>query len=58
LGTQSGHAGALTEYAIAEHWRPFWRLRRSATSVRPDVDSLIAEGTLERLSVGGDSVVD
>jgi uncharacterized protein len=43
--------GALTEYAIAEHWRPIWWLRRSAASVRPYVESLVAEGTLERLAV-------
>jgi hypothetical protein len=36
--------GALTEYAIAEHWRPIWWLRRSAASVRPYVDSLVAIG--------------
>lgn len=51
--------GALTEYAIAEHWRPIWWLRRSAASVRPYVDSLVAEGTLERVAVedGGAPVV-
>jgi uncharacterized protein len=51
--------GALTEYAIAEHWRPIWWLRRSAASVRPYVESLVADGTLERLAVedGGALVV-
>jgi len=51
--------GALTEYAIAEHWRPIWWLRRSAASVRPYADSLVADGTLERLAVedGGAPVV-
>jgi len=51
--------GALTEYAIAEHWRPIWWLRRSAASVPPYVDSLVADGTLERLAIedGGAPVV-
>jgi uncharacterized protein YcaQ len=43
--------GALTEYAIAEHLRPIWWLRRSAASVPPYVESLVADGTLERLAV-------
>jgi uncharacterized protein len=43
--------GALTEYAIAEHWRPMWWLQRNAASVRPYVESLVADGTLERLAV-------
>jgi uncharacterized protein YcaQ len=51
--------GALTEYAIAEHCRPIWWLRRSAASVPPYVDSLVADGTLERLAVedGGAAVI-
>jgi uncharacterized protein len=51
--------GALTDYAIAEHWRPIWWLRRSAASVPPYVDVLVADGRLERVSVeqGGAPVV-
>lgn len=36
--------GALTENAIAEHLRPIWWLRRSAASVPPYVDSIVADG--------------
>jgi uncharacterized protein len=43
--------GALTEYAVSEHWRPMWWLQRNAASVRPYVESLVADGTLERLAV-------
>jgi uncharacterized protein YcaQ len=39
--------GALTEAGIVEHWR----LRGGTARVRPIVDSLVADGVLERLSV-------
>jgi uncharacterized protein len=39
--------GALTESAIAEHWR----LRGGAGRVRPSVDELVEAGVLERLRV-------
>jgi uncharacterized protein YcaQ len=42
--------GALTEFAIAEHVRPIWDLG-GAKAARPYVDSLVAEGKLERLAV-------
>ncbi len=47
--------GALTESAIAEHWR----LRGGVARVRPHVDALVASGTLERLQVedGGPPVM-
>jgi hypothetical protein len=47
--------GALTESAIAEHWR----LRGRAGRVRPHVDELVEAGVLERLRVedGGAPVV-
>lgn len=47
--------GALTESAIAEHWR----LRGGGARVRPYVDELVAGGVLERVRVedGGQAVV-
>jgi uncharacterized protein YcaQ len=47
--------GALTESAIAEHWR----FRGGAARVRAHVDALVASGVLERLAVedGGPAVV-
>jgi hypothetical protein len=39
--------GALTESGVVEHWR----LRGGVTRVRPHLDSLIAEGLLERAAV-------
>lgn len=47
--------GALTERGIVEHWR----LRGGAARIRGVVDSLVAEGALERLTVedGGVPVV-
>ena len=47
--------GALTERGIVEHWR----LRGGATRVRPVVDTLVADGVLERLAVddGGPPVL-
>ena len=39
--------GALTERGIVEHWR----LRGGAARIRGAVDSLVAEGALERLAV-------
>jgi uncharacterized protein len=43
--------GALTESAIAEHCRPMWWLQRSSASAQPYVESLVADGRLERLAV-------
>jgi uncharacterized protein len=43
--------GALTEFAIAEHVRPIWEFLGGAKAARPYVDSLVAEGKLERLAV-------
>jgi hypothetical protein len=43
--------GALTEFAIAEHVRPIWQSLGGAKAARPYVDSLVAEGKLERLAV-------
>jgi hypothetical protein len=43
--------GALTEFAIAEHVRPIWNFLGGAKAPRPYVDSLVAEGKLERLAV-------
>jgi uncharacterized protein len=44
--------GALSEFAIAEHIRPIWYLKFGGAKVtRPYVDSLVAEGKLERLAV-------
>ncbi len=43
--------GALTEFAIAEHVRPIWNFLGGAKAPRPYVDSLLAEGKLERLAV-------
>jgi uncharacterized protein YcaQ len=43
--------GALTELAIAEHIRPIWQSLGGAKAARPYVDSLVAEGKLERLAV-------
>jgi uncharacterized protein YcaQ len=43
--------GALTEFAIAEHVRPIWEFLGGAKAARPYVDSLVAEGRLERLAV-------
>jgi hypothetical protein len=47
--------GPLTEAAIAEHWR----LRGRSARARPHVDSLVADGLLERLEVedGGPQVI-
>ena len=47
--------GALTEAGIVEHWR----LRGGTKRVRPAVDSLVADGLLERVTVedGGPPVV-
>jgi uncharacterized protein YcaQ len=47
--------GALTEAGIVEHWR----LRGGAARIRPTVDSLVADGLLERVRVddGGAPVV-
>ena len=47
--------GALTESGIVEHWR----LRGGVAAIRPHVDSLVADGRLERLAVddGGPPVV-
>jgi uncharacterized protein len=42
--------GALSELAITEHVRPIWYLG-GAKAARPYVDSLVAEGRLERLAV-------
>jgi uncharacterized protein YcaQ len=42
--------GALSEFAITEHVRPIWYLGGAKTA-RPYVDSLVAEGRLERLAV-------
>ncbi|HEY3050322.1 MAG TPA: crosslink repair DNA glycosylase YcaQ family protein [Gaiellaceae bacterium] len=46
-----GARGALTEFAIAEHVRPIWEFLGGAKAARPYVDSLVGEGTLERLAV-------
>jgi uncharacterized protein YcaQ len=44
--------GALSDVAIAEHIRPIWYLKFGGAKVaRPYVDSLVAEGKLERLAV-------
>ena len=50
-----GSRGALTEAGIVEHWR----LRGGVASIRPHVDTLVADGRLERVSVddGGAPVV-
>ena len=50
--------GALSEVAIAEHVRPLWH-RGGAKAARPYVDSLLADGVVERLAVedGRDPVV-
>jgi uncharacterized protein len=47
--------GALTDAGIAEHWR----FRGGAARVRPHVDSLVADGLLERVRVadGGPDIV-
>jgi uncharacterized protein YcaQ len=47
--------GVLTESGIVEHWR----LKGGAAGIRPTVDSLVADGLLERLALedGGASVV-
>ena len=44
--------GALTERGIVEHWR----LRGGAARIREAVDSLVAEGALERLTVADGGV--
>jgi hypothetical protein len=51
--------GALREFAIAEHVRPIWSFLGGARAARPYVDSLVAEGILERVAVedGGEPVV-
>jgi len=51
--------GALREFAIAEQVRPIWGFLGGAKAARPYVDSLVADGVLERLSVedGGEPVV-
>ena len=44
--------GALSESAIAEHVRPIWYAKfGGAKAARPHLDSLVAEGKLERLAV-------
>jgi uncharacterized protein len=43
--------GALTEIAIAEHVRPIWEFLGGAKAARSYVDSLVADGKLERLAV-------
>ena len=43
--------GALTEVAIAAHVRPIWNFLGGTKAPRPYVDSLVAEGKLERLAV-------
>jgi uncharacterized protein len=43
--------GALSEFAIAEHIRPIWYDLGGAKAAVPYVDSLVAEGKLERLAV-------
>ena len=43
--------GALSEFAISEQVRPIWGSLGGATAARPYVDSLVAEGKLERLAV-------
>ncbi len=43
--------GALSEFAIAEHVRPIWGYLGGAKAAVPYVDSLVAEGKLERLAV-------
>jgi uncharacterized protein YcaQ len=50
-----GSRGALTEAGIVEHWR----LRGGVAGIRPHVDTLVADGRLERVSVddGGAPVV-
>jgi uncharacterized protein YcaQ len=46
--------GALTEAGVVEHWR----LKGGAARIRPVVDALIAEGSLERVTVeDGDAPV-
>jgi uncharacterized protein YcaQ len=45
--------GALTEFGIVEHCRPIWEFKGGARAARPYVDSLVAEGRLERLEVAG-----
>ena len=51
--------GALTEYEIVLHVRALWYFRGGAKGARPYVDSLVAEGRLERFAVedGGPPVV-
>ena len=51
--------GALREFAIAEHVRPIWGFLGGAKAARPYVDSLVADGALERIAVedGGEPVV-
>src|SRR5206468_3615586 len=43
--------GALSEFGIAEHVRPIWGYLGGAKAAVPHVDSLVAEGKLERLAV-------
>jgi len=43
--------GALTEFAIVEHVRPMWYFLGGAKAAGPYVDTLVAEGRLERLAV-------
>ena len=51
--------GALREFAIAEQVRPIWNFLGGAKAARPYVDSLVADGVLERIAVedGGEPVV-
>ena len=51
----SKRAALLTERGIVEHWR----LRGGAARIKPSVDSLVADGLLERLDVddGGPPVL-
>ena len=51
--------GALREFAIKEHVRPIWGFLGGAKAARPYVDSLVADGKLERIAVddGGEPVL-
>ncbi len=42
--------GVLTESGVAEHWR----LRGGAARIRPTVDGLVGDGSLERVRVEDD----
>src|SRR5262245_46920842 len=51
--------GALREFAMPEQVRPIWGFLGGAKAARPYVDSLVADGVLERIAVedGGEPVV-